>query len=397
MLSYEQALETLLADASLSSGSRMRVETLDPALALGRVLVAPVCSTLAVPPADNSAMDGYALRVADLVPGALLPVSQRVPAGSVPQALAAGTAARIFTGAPIPPGADCVVMQELCEAEGDAVRIAHQAKPGENIRRAGEDIACGAEIIPAGTRLAAAHLGLIASVGIASVEVVSRLRVAVFFTGDELVMPGRPLAAGQIYNSNRYVLLGLLGRLGCQVTDLGIVPDDLEATRQALRQAAAGHDLVMTCGGVSVGEEDHVKAALQAEGSLQTWKIAIKPGKPFALGRVGATPFIGLPGNPVSSFATFRMLAEPYVRRLQGETEVLPRAVSVRADFAWPRATPLREFLRVRRNAAGGLDLFPKQGSGVLSSCAWADGLVSHPPGQVIQPGELVSYIPFND
>lgn len=397
MLSYEEALQTLLDDASRLAAGRHVPESLDPALALGRVLAAPVVSDIDVPPADNSAMDGYAIRIADLVAGTALPVSQRVPAGSVPAPLAEGTAARIFTGAPIPPGADCVVMQELCEPEGEGVHIRHHPKAGENIRRAGEDIARGAGILPAGTRLAAAHLGLIASIGIARVELMPRLRVAVFFTGDELVMPGTPLAAGQIYNSNRYVLLGLLGRLGCSITDLGNVPDDLQATREALREAARGHDLVMTCGGVSVGEEDHVKAALEAEGRLQTWKIAIKPGKPFALGRVGDAAFIGLPGNPVSSFATFRMLAEPYVRRLQGETEVLPQPLQVRADFSWPRATPLREFLRVRRNASGGLDLFPKQGSGVLSSCAWADGLVSNPPGQVVQPGDLVSYIPFND
>lgn len=393
MLSYEEALEALLAAAKAIPGR----ETLDPVRALGRVLAVPVISPLAVPPADNSAMDGYALRVADLQAGASLPVSQRVPAGSVPAPLQAGSAARIFTGAPIPPGADAVVVQEKCKQEGDSVHIGYKPVAGDNIRRAGEDIALGSEIIPAGTRLTAAHLGLIASVGMARVEVFARLRVAVFFTGDELVMPGKPLAAGQIYNSNRYVLLGLLETLGCEVNDLGIIPDDLEATRRALRAAAAGVDLVITCGGVSVGEEDHVKAALQAEGELQTWKIAIKPGKPFALGRVGETPFLGLPGNPVSSFAGFQMLARPYIRQCQGEKGVVSRALEVRADFTWSRAAQQREFLRVRRNSTGGLELFPHQGSGVLSSCAWADGLVSNPPGQTIQPGDLVQYISFAD
>ncbi|PLK48451.1 gephyrin-like molybdotransferase Glp [Uliginosibacterium sp. TH139] len=393
MLSYEQALQTLLAAATPVVGR----ETVDLLAAAGRVLASPIRASLDVPPADNSAMDGYALRVEDVAPGALLEVSQRIPAGSAPVALRPGTAARIFTGAPIPLGANAVVMQEKCIAEGEAVRVEHAPGVGENIRRAGEDIASGSVVLSAGTRLGAAHLGLLASIGVAQVEVFARLRIAVFFTGDELVTPGAPLRSGQIYNSNRYVLHGLLGALGCVVTDLGIVPDDLGATRSALREAAAGHDLVLTCGGVSVGEEDHVKAAVITEGALETWKIAIKPGKPFALGRVGETPFIGLPGNPVSSYATFLMLARPYIRRRQGETEVLPQAVQARADFSWPKAGGLREFLRVRRNQAGGLELFPKQGSGVLSSCAWADGLVSNPPGQIIQPGDLVSYIPLGD
>lgn len=391
MLSYEQALETLIA-AAVPVDGRETVELIDAA---GRVLAAPVVAALDVPPADNSAMDGYALRAADAADGRVLPVSQRVPAGSVPQPLQAGSAARIFTGAPIPPGADAVVMQERCEAAGDGVRVLLAVQAGENVRRAGEDIAAGSEVLGAGTRLTAAHLGLLASIGVARVEVFARVRVAVFFTGDELVMPGQALAAGQIYNSNRYMLRGLLGELGCVVSDLGNVPDDLDATRAALRRAAQGHDLVLTCGGVSVGEEDHVKAALMAEGELQTWKIAIKPGKPFALGRVGVTPFIGLPGNPVSAYATFMMLARAWLRRRQGEHDVTPRLLAARADFAWPKASPLREFLRVRRNCAGGLDLFPRQGSGVLSSCAWADGLVSNPPGQTIQPGDIVHYLPL--
>lgn len=391
MLSYEDALEKLLATAVPTA----RRETVDTLAAAGRVLATPLMSAIAVPPADNSAMDGYALRAADLAPDAPLPVSQRVPAGSVPAPLEAGSAARIFTGAPIPPGADVVVMQELCVAEGEQVRIRHTPKPGENIRRAGEDIATGSCVIETGTRLTPAHAGLAASVGAATLEVFAQLKLAVFFTGDELVQPGIALAPGQIYNSNRYVLRSLLESLGCVVTDLGIIPDDLAATRAALREAAAGHDLVMSCGGVSVGEEDHVKAALSAEGELDTWRIAIKPGKPFALGRIGNTPFIGLPGNPVSSYITFRMLAQPYLRRCQGEASVLEQGFMIRADFDWPRPSQFREFLRARSNADGGLALFPRQGSGVLTSCAWADGVVSNPPGQLIQRGDLVRFIPF--
>lgn len=391
MLTYEQALENLL-QAAVAPAAQERVPTHQ---AWGRVLAQPVCSALNVPPADNSAMDGYALRTGDLAVTNNMLVSQRIPAGSHPAALEAGTVARIFTGALIPAGADAVVMQENCTQDGERVRIDQAPKPGENIRRAGEDIALGAVVLPAGTSLGAAHMGLLASIGVAEIDVYARLRVAMFFTGDELVMPGQPLNAGQIYNSNRYVLQGLLTQLGCQVSDLGIVPDDLAATRAALRQAAEGHDLVLTCGGVSVGEEDHVKAAVQAEGALDTWKIAIKPGKPFAFGRVGETPFIGLPGNPVSSYVTFLILARPYLRKRQGVAQVADVALNLRADFAWPKASPVREFLRVRRNATGGLDLFPKQGSGVLSSCAWADGLVSNPPGQRIQAGDWVSYIPL--
>lgn len=389
MLSYEQALERLCAAADPVA----RVEVVSSHLALGRVLAADILSAINVPPADNSAMDGYAVRVAELGAGQALTISQRIPAGTPPAPLQPGTVARIFTGAQIPAGADAVVVQEKTTVDGDLVQFQQHPKPGDNIRRTGEDIAFGSTVLTKGIRLGAAHLGLLASVGVAQVKVYARLRVAVFFTGDELVMPGEPLRPGAIYNSNRHVLHGLLGGLGCAVSDLGIVADDLEATRQALRQAAEGHDLVLTCGGVSAGEEDHVKAAVLAEGALDTWKIEIKPGKPFAFGRVGSTPFIGLPGNPVSGFVTFLMLAQAHVLKRQGVCDYLPRALTLRADFSWPHPARVREFLRVRRNAEGGLDLYPKQGSGVLSSCAWADGLVDNPPDQVIQPGNMVRYI----
>lgn len=394
MLTYEEALEMLLQAAKPVSGT----EVIDSHLALGRILAEPVFSSINVPPADNSAMDGYAVRLTDLGEcPARLPVGLRVPAGAAPSALPAGVAARIFTGAPVPAGADAIIQQEKCTAEDGHVVIQEAPSAGENIRKFGEDIREGAQVLAAGTRLGPAHMGLLASVGVARIRVYERLRVAVFFTGDELVMPGEPLGPGKIYNSNRHVLRGLLGALGCVVTDLGIVRDNLDATREALREAAKGHDLILTSGGVSVGEEDHVKNALQAEGELQTWKIAIKPGKPLAFGNVAGTPFIGLPGNPVSGFVTFSILAQAYVCKRQGATVARPRPVVMRADFTWNKSRQVREFLRVRRNEQGGLELYSSQGSGVLSSCVWADGLVENPPQTTIKPGDMVRYLPFGE
>ncbi|MFT4172587.1 MAG: molybdopterin molybdotransferase MoeA [Rhodocyclaceae bacterium] len=392
MLTFEEARQRLL-DSAQAIG---RTESLDLLAARGRVLAQPVEAGLDVPPMDNSAMDGYALRLADWAPDRSLPVSQRVPAGCAPAPLAAGTAARIFTGAPIPPGADVVVMQEQCEVDGAGVRITVAPRAGQNIRRAGSDIARGSLVCAAGERLDAPRLGLLASLGLPRVHGVAPLRVAVFFTGDELVEPGAPLGAGAIYNSNRYWLRAMLEAEGCAVTDLGVVRDDLAATRDALRQAAGQADLIMTCGGVSVGEEDHVKAAVQAEGALDTWQIAIKPGKPFAFGRVAQTPFIGLPGNPVSGLVTFVILVRAYLQRRLGMAVAQPVPFSLRADFDWLRPDPKRrEFLRVRRNVDGGVELFPNQASGVLTSCAWADGLVDVPPGRAIHAGDSVLYLPF--
>jgi molybdopterin molybdotransferase len=352
-------------------------------------------------------MDGYAVRAADCASGAArLRVAQRIPAGHVGQPLEAGTAARIFTGAMIPAGADAVVMQEQCEAEtgadGDHVTIRHVPQSGEWIRRRGEDIRAGSVILPAGTRLRAQELGLAASVGLAELPVLRRPRVAVFFTGDELTMPGEPLKPGAIYNSNRFTLRGLLQNLGCEISDFGIVPDSLAATRDTLRKAAVGHDLIITSGGVSVGEEDHIKPAVEAEGRLNMWQIAIKPGKPLAFGEIdragaGSAYFIGLPGNPVSSFVTFLLFVRPFLRRLQGMPQLAPRALSLRADFAWPKADRRNEFLRVRINADGGLDLFPNQGSGVLTSTVWGDGLVDNPPGNPIAAGDVVRFLPFSE
>lgn len=401
--SLDDALARLLA-AVPPFGEVEQAGTFD---ALGRVLAQDVRSQLDVPPADNTSMDGYAVRAADVrEAGALLPVAQRIPAGVVGATLAPGTAARIFTGAQVPAGADAVVMQEQCEAvpgEGlGQVRINMRPEPGQWIRRRGEDVQRGAVVLPAGTRLSPASLGLAASVGAAVLPVARRPRVAVFSTGDELVMPGEPLKPGAIYNSNRFLLRGLLQRLGCEVADLGIVPDRLEATREALRRAAQGNDLILTSGGVSMGEEDHLRPAVQAEGRLDLWQVAIKPGKPLAFGEVnresgGRVWFLGLPGNPVSSFVTFLLLVRPVLLRLQGAANLAIRPVGLRADFEWPRPDKRREFLRVRLNAQGGLDLFPNQSSGVLTSAVWADGLVDNPPGQAIAAGDTVKFLSLAD
>ena len=404
LLSLNDALAQLLA-AAVPLGPAEQVPTMD---ADGRVLAQDVVSALQVPGHDNSAMDGYAVRCADVAAlGGVLTVAQRIAAGSQGVALAPGTAARIFTGAPVPPGADAVVMQEDCtvldapDAHGAAptVRINTRPTPGLNIRRAGEDVTRGAVVLSHGSRLGPAELGLAASIGRAELSVARRPRVALFSTGDELVMPGmrapQDMPAGAIYNSNRFFLNALLRRLGADVTDLGIVPDQREATVTALREAAAHHDVILTSGGVSVGEEDHIKPAVQVLGELDLWQIAMKPGKPFAHGRIGAAHFLGLPGNPVSSFVTFMLLVRPFLLALQGQTDVALKSVAARADFTWARADKRREFLRVRRNDAGGLDLFANQSSGVLTSAVWGDGLVDNPSGQTIAPGDTVQFVSF--
>lgn len=374
-------------------------EVIPTLAANGRVLASAQVSGMNVPGADNTQMDGYAVRAADCASGhASLTVSQRIPAGHVGQPLLPGTAARIFTGAMIPEGADAVVMQEQCELAGNVVTIRHAPKAGEWIRRAGEDITSGSVVLAAGTRLRSQELGLAASVGLAQLPVKRRLRVAVFFTGDELTMPGEPLAPGAIYNSNRFTLRALLENLGCEITDFGIVPDSLEATRTVLRQSAHGHDLIITSGGVSVGEEDHIKPAVEAEGRLNMWQIAVKPGKPLAFGEVGQAFFIGLPGNPVSSFITFMLFVRPFVLRLQGvEGPVAPRAYVMRADFDWPKADKRNEFLRARINEQGGVELFRNQSSGVLTSTVWGDGVIDNPPNNPIAAGDTVRFIPFNE
>jgi molybdopterin molybdotransferase len=396
--------------ARLVEGSRaFRIadtETVSTFDGLGRVLAADVSSLLDVPPEDNTSMDGYALRAADVAAaGTVLPVAQRLPAGVVGAPLAPGTAARIFTGAQIPPGADAVVMQEQAEAvpgEGlGAVRIDVVPQLGQWIRRRGEDVQRASAVLRAGQRLAPQSLGLAASVGAATLSVLRRPRVAIFSTGDELRMPGEPLPPGAIYNSNRFTLRALLEAAGCVVADLGIVPDRLDATRAALREAAAASDLIVTCGGVSVGEEDHLKPAVGAEGRLEHWQLAIKPGKPLAFGAVrrtagGEALFVGLPGNPVSAFVTHLLCVNTVLRVLQGRPAGLPRALPVSAGFDWPRPDKRREFLRVRFGADGALELFPNQSAGVLTSVQWADGLVDNPPGQPIARGDVVRFLPLS-
>ncbi len=392
----DAALAELLAHA-LPLSLPESVSTFD---ADGRVLAQDVIASLDVPAHDNSSMDGYAVRCADWHSTATaFDVNQRIAAGGTGDVLGLGCAARIFTGAPVPEGADAIVMQEDCAVDGAQLRLPTQPLLGQWIRRRGEDVLSGAAVLCKGERLAPASLGLAASIGFDQLLVAARVRVALFSTGDELVMPGDvapvDMKPGAIYNSNRFFLRALLRRLGCVVTDMGIVPDKLDATIAALKTASSAHDLVLTSGGVSVGEEDHIKPAVKALGQLNLWQIAIKPGKPFAYGKVNQTHFIGLPGNPVSSFVTFLLLVRPFILKLQGVSNVAPYSIAANAHFNWPKADKRREFLRVRHNARGGLELFDNQSSGVLTSAVWADGLVDNPAGNTIAHGDSVQFIPM--
>ena len=394
LLSVDEALETLLAGAKPVS----EIERVPTMAAVGRVLAQAQTSTMDVPPMDNSAMDGYAVRLSDLNSSEnKLRVAQRIPAGSVGKPLEPGTAARIFTGAPVPAGADAIVMQEHCSVSGDLVLVKKSPKKGEWIRLTASDIRKGGTVLAAGKRLLPQDTGLAASVGIETLPVFRKVRLGLFFTGDELVMPGEPLPPGRIYNSNRFTLNGLAAAFGCEVRDYGIVPDKLEATREVLRRAASENDIIVTSGGVSVGDEDHVKPAVEAEGSLLMWKIAMKPGRPLAFGTIKNSFFIGLPGNPVSSFVTFLIFVRPFLLKTQGQIDVAPRAIDARADFGWPEPDARREFLRVKWNAQGGLELYPTQDSAVLTSTAWADGLVDNPAQHAIRKGERVRFLPYSE
>lgn len=390
MLSVEQAQEQLLGSARVLAEN----ESVATDFALDRILATPLVATLNVPPLDNSAMDGYAVRAEEAVAGAILPVSQRIPAGQIGQPLVPGSVARIFTGAPTPDGADAVVMQEDTEPVEGGVRFLKATKLGANIRRAGEDIRPDQTVLTTGIRLGPAQLGVAASVGATSLNVYRRLKVAVFFTGDELVMPGQPLPPGRIYNSNRAALKGLLARLGCEVIELGLVADTLDATREALASASLQADVVMTTGGVSVGEEDHVKGAVEALGRLDMWKVSMKPGKPLAYGRVNEADFIGLPGNPVSAYVVFCLFAAPFLRARMGEVRRPPLSFNLPAGFVRAKGGSRREFLRARMEA-GQVELFPNQSSGVLTSLAWAEGLVDVDAGVTVAQGDLVRFIPL--
>lgn len=370
-------------------------ETLPLAAADGRVLAEPVMAALDLPPWDNSAMDGYALRLADWQ-GEPLPVSQRILAGTAPLPLQSGSCARIFTGAPLPAGADCVEMQENAEVLDDGrVRFLQSLRPRQHIRAQGQETRIGEQVLEVGTRLTAIELGLIASLGVAHIKVFAGLRVAVLSTGDELVEPGQPLAPGQIYNSNRQLLISWLQRLGCTVLDAGILPDDLPATRAALA-GLQNADLILSTGGVSVGEADFLGEALREEGQLALWKLAIKPGKPLTFGHYRGVPVIGLPGNPASTLVTFGLLARPYILRRMGVQQVEPLACNVPAGFAWPQPGSRREYLRAQLQE-GRAVLYPNQSSGVLRSAAWADGLVEVRENSTLVEGDAVRFIPFNE
>lgn len=401
MLTYDEALHALLDAAEPVEETReMALEA-----AVGRVLAEDIRARVNVPSLDNSAMDGYAGRAAEMgashATGLALPVSQRIPAGTRGEPLALGSVARIFTGAPLPDGADVVVMQEQCEATAEGVRFQVAPRPGEHVRRAGEDMRSGEVILSAGTRLHPQHLALAAAAGWPRLPVWRRLRVALLVTGDELVQPGQPLPPGATYDSNRYALAAQLEALGCDVRVVGPVADDFDATRVALAEMAASNDLVVTSGGVSVGEEDHVKAAVESIGSLSLWKVAIKPGKPLAFGRIETagkrTWYIGLPGNPVSSFVTFTTLVRPFVLRLQGQKQVLPRKFLLPAAFGRDGRETRTEFLRVRIDGEGRLELLAKQGSAAVTSLVWAHGLVQLPPGRAVDIGEPVEFLPFSE
>ncbi|MDR2154863.1 MAG: molybdopterin molybdotransferase MoeA [Burkholderiaceae bacterium] len=402
LIPLDEALRRLLGRAEPLTETEV-VSTFD---ADGRVLAQPVVSEVLVPPHDNSSMDGYAVRAATVIaPGVEMAVSQRIPAGRIGEPLAPGSAARIFTGAPMPVGADAVVAQEDTEPLGDGARVRINVVPasGQWVRKAGEDVMRGTVVLRRGERLSPASLGLAAGIGVAELKVTRRPRVALFSTGDELVMPGaiRPtqMPPGAIYNSNRFFLAALLRRMGCEVQDYGSVPDRRNATLLALRAAAREHDLILTSGGISVGEEDHVKPVVEQMGTLDLWQIAMKPGKPFAYGRIarsgGAAHFMGLPGNPVSSFVTFLLLVRPFLLKLQGASRLDVPALTLRADFDWPKPGQRREFLRARRNTTGGVELFANQSSGVLTSVYWADGLIDHPAGRGIARGDTVRFLPI--
>lgn len=399
MLSVEEARAYLL-DRARGIGETERVATED---ALGRIVAADVTAPIDVPGHANSAMDGYAVQAAD-VPRegeATLRVTQRIAAGEVGSALAAGEAARIFTGAPVPDGADAIAIQEDCRRDGASVMVPGPLSPGTFVRPRGNDIRAGAVVLAAGVRIRPQEMGVAASVGIERIEVRRRPRVAIVSSGDELRRPGESLGPGQIYNSNRFTLLGLLQRLGCDTVDLGLVADTFEATRDALLDGAARADVLITTGGVSVGEEDHVRQALEAIGEIAMWKVRVKPGKPIVYGRIGACDLLGLPGNPVSALVTFCLFVRPFILRRLEAARVFPPPVRVGARFAWPKPGGRREYARARigetENGDTVAEIHERQSSDVLSATSWATGLVEIAEGTTISPGDQIRYWSFGD
>ncbi len=390
----ESALQQILALARPTQRTRV----LPLSRAVGHFLSQDIVSNVDVPPERNSAMDGYCLRFADYRDGLPLPISQRITAGSAPAPLAVGTAARIFTGAEIPEGADTVVMQEDCSESNQGLLIHAAPRQGQHIRPRGQDIYKGQWILGQGRKLRPQDLGLLASIGIRKVSTYEPLRVAIFSTGNELVEPGTPLQKGQIYNSNRYTLISLLQDMGMRVVDLGVVPDDAAATEEILIHAAERGDVIISSGGVSVGEEDHIKQVLSRLGEINLWKLAIKPGKPFTFGKVAGKPFLGLPGNPGAVFVTFCILCRPWLLKAQGASELDAPAFPVKAAFSIGKPGRRREYLRVRleqRDGEAVLVPFPNQSSGALFSASWSSGLAVIPEDTVVEQGDWVTYLPF--
>ena len=395
LLTVDEALERLLFDAKVID----QIESVPTLEALGRILAETQRATFDVPEADNSAMDGFAVRAADVQENSPLPISQRIAAGHLGEVLQPRTAARIFTGALVPEGADTVVMQEHCNFDDSQVVCQQPVSSGVNIRRRGEDIQQGAVLLQKGLYLRPQDLGLAASMGLAELSVYRRLRVATLFTGDELQNPGEPRLSGKIYNSNRFAVIGLLKRLGCEVIDLGNDPDDPVAIADGLQQAAEQADLIVSSGGVSVGEEDYIRRVLESLGELHLWRIAIKPGKPLAYGKIDSVPFIGLPGNPVSTFITFLLYVRPFILKCQGRNDVHPSMLRAKAGFEKKKPSNRREYLRARIAVVDGeplLEAYKNQGSGVLSSTSWADGLVCIPEGETVEKGQWLDYLSFS-
>ncbi|VAW47033.1 Molybdopterin molybdenumtransferase [hydrothermal vent metagenome] len=396
MKTFDEALAYLLSKVVPIT----KVEEISIHTALGRVLSQDITSQFNVPANDNSMMDGYAVRAEEIRAEKVFHISQRIAAGSVGEPLEKGSVARIFTGATMPQGADSVIMQEeaVTEGEGGVKFLVSSVRPTQNVRHTGEDITQGTVILAKGHKLRAQDLGLIASIGMAKVEVYQPLTIATFTTGDELLEPGERAEAGKIYNANRYILAGLIPQLGFELIDLGRVPDTLEATIEALKQAASVADVVITTGGVSVGDEDHIKPAVEHVGQLDLWKVKMKPGKPLAYGHVMDKPFIGLPGNPVSAFSTFNLFARPFLLSMQGQKHVLPQPIWLKAKFDWTKKGFRQEFVRARLKNQGKdtvVTIFPNQGSGVLTSTVWADGLAVIPENSTIKKDDLVAYYPF--
>ncbi len=401
LMSTEEA-STLLLDSVVVVKD---IESVSLDESLGRVLARDILSSINVPGFDNSAMDGYAIAIKDnqlSETNLSFKIEDRIPAGQVGNKLNEGCAARIFTGAPIPIGANCVIMQEECELseDGSFITIARNVKLNENIRPMGNDIVKGDVILYTGKKMQPQDISLAASVGVAEVVVFRKIRVGVFFTGDELVEPGQPLNSGKIYNSNRYTLVALLKKAGCEIINMGNIEDELSVTCDALENLDKHCDLIMTTGGVSVGEEDHVKPAVESLGELKLWKIRMKPGKPLAYGSVNNTPFIGLPGNPVSSFVTYCIFALPYIKKMQGKKQYKPRPIKVSANFNCKNAKPRKEYARVALDYANKVpvaNLYPKQGSDVMSSIVWADGLIEIPEEVTFETGEMLNFFPLKD